>query len=36
LHRLSEVLEGSLDLLLEAIIQEHQADLLAALADNGE
>ena len=36
LHRLGEVLEGSLDLLLEAIIQEHQADLLAALADSGE
>lgn len=36
LHRLGEVLEGSLDLLLDAIIQEHQADLLAALADNSE
>ena len=36
LHRLSEVLEGSLDLLLEAIIQEHQADRLASLSEQGE
>jgi peptide chain release factor 1 len=33
LYRLDEVLNGSLDLLLDAIIQEHQADLLAALAE---
>ncbi|MCL4410783.1 MAG: peptide chain release factor 1 [Gammaproteobacteria bacterium] len=36
LYRLDEVLEGSLNLLLEPIIQEHQADQLAALADGGE
>ncbi|MCH8492217.1 MAG: peptide chain release factor 1 [Idiomarina sp.] len=36
LHRLNEVLEGSLDLLLEAIIQEHQADQLASLSEQGE
>lgn len=34
LYRLDEVLAGSLDLLLDAIVQEHQADQLAALADN--
>lgn len=34
LYRLDEVLAGSLDLILEAIIQEHQADQLAALSDN--
>jgi peptide chain release factor 1 len=33
LYRLDEVLNGSLDLLLDAIIQEHQADQLAALAE---
>lgn len=33
LYRLDEVLEGSLNLLLDSIIQEHQADQLAALAD---
>jgi len=33
LYRLDEVLEGSLDLVLEAIVQEYQADQLAALAD---
>lgn len=32
LYRLDEVLAGSLDLILEAIITEHQADQLAALA----
>ncbi|RUO21230.1 peptide chain release factor 1 [Aliidiomarina iranensis] len=36
LHRLNEVIEGSLDLLLDAIIQEHNADLLAALSEQGE
>ncbi|RUO65628.1 bacterial peptide chain release factor 1 (bRF-1) [Pseudidiomarina planktonica] len=34
LYRLDEVLAGSLDLILEAIIQEHQADQLAALSEN--
>jgi peptide chain release factor 1 len=34
LYRLDEVIEGSLGLLLEPIRQEHQADLLASLADN--
>lgn len=33
LYRLDEVLAGSLDLILDAIVQEHQADLLAALAE---
>ncbi|MCC5854842.1 MAG: peptide chain release factor 1 [Idiomarina sp.] len=36
LYRLDEVLEGSLNLILDAILQEHQADLLASLADGGE
>lgn len=34
LYRLDEVLAGSLDLILEPIIQEHQADQLAALSEN--
>ena len=34
LYRLSEVLEGELDMLTQPIMQEHQADLLAALADH--
>ena len=34
LYRLDEVIEGSLGLLLEPIRQEHQADLLASLADD--
>lgn len=33
LYRLDEVMEGDLDTLLEPIRQEHQADLLASLAD---
>lgn len=33
LYRLDEVLAGSLDLILDPIVQEHQADQLAALAD---
>ncbi|MCL2912635.1 peptide chain release factor 1 [Shewanella corallii] len=33
LYRLAEVMEGAVDLLLEPIIQEHMADMLAALAD---
>ncbi|QIR13720.1 peptide chain release factor 1 [Shewanella aestuarii] len=32
LYRLNEVMEGDLDALLEPIMQEHQADLLAALS----
>ncbi|MBM7457070.1 peptide chain release factor 1 [Oceanisphaera litoralis] len=34
LYRLSEVLEGQLDMLTQPILQEHQADLLAALAEH--
>ncbi|MDU7190408.1 MAG: peptide chain release factor 1, partial [Enterobacter sp.] len=33
LYRLDEVMEGKLDALIEPIIQEHQADQLAALAE---
>ncbi|TRW49464.1 peptide chain release factor 1 [Aliidiomarina halalkaliphila] len=35
LYRLDEVLEGNLNLVLEPIVQEHQADLLAALSEQG-
>lgn len=35
LYRLDEVLAGELDLILEAIVQEYQADQLAALAEQG-
>ncbi|WP_206484205.1 peptide chain release factor 1 [Thalassotalea sp. G2M2-11] len=35
LYRLNEVIEGNLQLVLEPIMQENQADLLAALAENG-
>jgi peptide chain release factor 1 len=34
LYRLDDVMEGDLDSLLEPIRQEHQADLLASLADD--
>lgn len=34
LYRLNEVMEGDLDAVLGPIMQEHQADLLAALADD--
>ncbi len=34
LYRLNEVMEGALDTLIEPLMQEHQADLLAALADD--
>ncbi|RCU48838.1 MULTISPECIES: peptide chain release factor 1 [Corallincola] len=34
LYRLAEVMEGELDAVLQPIIQEHQADLLAALAQD--
>ncbi|MBT1444654.1 peptide chain release factor 1 [Shewanella sp. JM162201] len=33
LYRLNEVMEGDLNALIDPILQEHQADLLAALAD---
>ncbi|MGO4998418.1 peptide chain release factor 1 [Oceanisphaera sp. W20_SRM_FM3] len=33
LYRLHEVLEGNLEMLTQPILQEHQADMLAALAD---
>lgn len=33
LYRLDEVMEGKLDTLIQPIIHEHQADLLAALSD---
>ncbi|QSX36310.1 peptide chain release factor 1 [Shewanella sedimentimangrovi] len=33
LYRLSEVMEGDLNALIDPVVQEHQADLLAALAD---
>ncbi|MFC0179805.1 peptide chain release factor 1 [Thorsellia kenyensis] len=36
LYRLDEVMEGKLDMLIEPILQEHQADLLASLAGNDE
>lgn len=32
LYRLEEVMEGKLDMLIEPIVQEHQADLLSALS----
>ncbi|NTS75990.1 peptide chain release factor 1 [Catenovulum sp. SM1970] len=34
LYKLSDVVEGDLNALLDPIVQEHQADQLAALADN--
>lgn len=34
LHRLREVMEGDLDAIIDPLIQEHQADLLAALASD--
>jgi peptide chain release factor 1 len=34
LYRLPDILEGDLDSLLDPLMQEHQADLLAALSDN--
>jgi len=34
LYRLNEVMEGDLNVLLEPIMLEHQADMLAALADD--
>ncbi len=33
LHKLDEILAGNLDLVIEPLIQEHQADLLAELAN---
>ncbi len=34
LYRLNEIMEGNLQLVLEPLMQENQADLLAALAEN--
>ncbi len=36
IYRLEEVLEGSLNLILDAILLEHQADLLSSLSEGGE
>ncbi|XOV77822.1 MAG: peptide chain release factor 1 [Aestuariibacter sp.] len=36
LYKLEEVIEGDLDAVLEPIRQEHQADLLASLSDDGQ
>ncbi|SET49016.1 peptide chain release factor 1 [Thorsellia anophelis] len=36
LYRLDEVMEGKLDMLIEPIVQEHQADLLSALSGQDE
>lgn len=36
LYRLDEVMDGQLTLLLEPLLQEHQADLLAALAEGNQ
>jgi peptide chain release factor 1 len=33
LYRLSEVMEGDLQSLVDPVLQEHQADQLAALAE---
>ncbi len=33
LYRLDEAMEGKLDMLIEPIVQEHQADQLAALSE---
>ncbi|MCF7475288.1 peptide chain release factor 1 [Vibrio sp. J2-4] len=35
IYRLNEVMEGDLQSLIDPVIQEHQADQLAALAENG-
>ncbi|MEF1203683.1 peptide chain release factor 1 [Vibrio owensii] len=35
LYRLNEVMEGDLQSLIDPVVQEHQADQLAALAENG-
>ncbi|WP_194755944.1 peptide chain release factor 1 [Aliidiomarina indica] len=35
LYRLDEVIAGNLNLVLDPIVQEHQADLLAALSEQG-
>ena len=35
LYRLDDVVAGDLDAVLEPIRQEHQADLLASLSDEG-
>jgi len=35
IYRLNEVMEGELQSLIDPVVQEHQADQLAALAENG-
>ncbi|CAH1529515.1 peptide chain release factor RF1 [Vibrio owensii] len=35
IYRLNEVMEGDLQSLIDPVVQEHQADQLAALAENG-
>lgn len=35
LYKLSEIMEGKLDEVVQPLVQEHQADLLASLAGNG-
>lgn len=35
LYKLDEVMEGSLDQVIEPLIREHQADMLTALSENG-
>ncbi len=34
LYKLDEVMQGSVDLVIEPLVTEHQADLMAQLADN--
>ena len=36
LYRLNEVIEGNLQLVMEPILQENQADQLAALAEQND
>lgn len=33
LYKLDEVMQGELDLVIDQLVQEHQADLLAAMGD---
>ncbi|HXK55761.1 MAG TPA: peptide chain release factor 1, partial [Gammaproteobacteria bacterium] len=34
LHKLDDIMGGSLDQVIQPLIQEHQAELLASLADD--
>lgn len=34
LYKLSDIIEGDLNLVIEPLVQEHQADLLASISDN--